>query len=420
MKPKVTQLLACAIAAALVGLPAVASAATAPARPRDSIEQIERFWRKHFRQISEERFTRLRSLVFLARGEDPPDCGDVEIRARDLRGNALYCPKRDQIQFDFDGFGRQLLREHGPRATTIVLAHEYGHAIQQRLRTDLPSVIAELQADCYAGAFAGSTLRRRDDPDVVLARPLMALLGLSDPAGADPRRVSAHGTGFDRVAAFLDGVDQGVRRCRRYAKNPPKITTSRWTSPRDRERGGELDHSVIVGSFSRDLNAHYADVAAWLRKEWVSPPDPIEVTNLALCGASNGAAVWCGNDTVLVSSSDISQLERIGDVAAAAELGRAWAAGAQRRFPDVFMSDPSTTECLTGLWLGTMHPGAGQRKPGRVTLSPRDLDEVVEAVLVDDRRADKLGRLRALLDGFRIGLRECVRKDPQQPQPSDP
>jgi hypothetical protein len=420
MTPKVIQVLACTILAALVALPGVASATTAPANPRDSVEQIERFWRKQFRQVSRERFTPLRNLVLLARGEDPPDCGDVEIRARDLRGNALYCPKRDQIQFDFDGFGRQLLREHGPRATTIVLAHEYGHAIQRRLRTDLPAVIAELQADCYAGAFADGTMHRRDDPDVVLARPLAALLSLSDPAGADPQRMSAHGTGFDRVAAFLDGLDQGVRRCRRYAKNPPKITSSKWTSPEDRERGGDLDRSVLIDTFSIDLNTHYADVAAWLRREWIPPPDPIPVTSLELCGAPGGAAAWCAANFVMVSSPAMSKLERIGDTAAAAELGRAWAAGAQRRFGDALTPDADTTECLTGLWLGTMHPRAEQQRQGRVTLSPRDLDEVVEAVLVDDRRADKLGRLRALLDGFRIGLRECVRKDPQQPRPSNP
>ena len=46
--------------------------------------------------------------------------------------------------------------DFGDIAVTNVLAHEYGHAIQHQARLnkkDTPTLVAEQQADCFAGAY---------------------------------------------------------------------------------------------------------------------------------------------------------------------------------------------------------------------------------------------------------------------------
>ena len=49
------------------------------------------------------------------------------------------------------------LREaNGDMAITMVLAHEYGHAIQKMARLNkkgTPALVAEQQADCFAGVY---------------------------------------------------------------------------------------------------------------------------------------------------------------------------------------------------------------------------------------------------------------------------
>ena len=72
----------------------------------------------------------------------------------------------------------------------MVLAHEWGHAIQKR--TSLPSdhtIVVETQADCYAGAFTAWALHG-NAPHFQITRPdldraLSGFLLFSDPVGAN-------------------------------------------------------------------------------------------------------------------------------------------------------------------------------------------------------------------------------------------
>lgn len=93
----------------------------------------------------------------------------------------FYCPPDTTIYLDVTFFDQltQLGAEDGPLAEQYVIAHEYGHHIQnitgvmdeanrQGTGAESDSVRVELQADCYAGMWAG-TAATTVDPDTGVA-----------------------------------------------------------------------------------------------------------------------------------------------------------------------------------------------------------------------------------------------------------
>jgi uncharacterized protein len=106
------------------------------------------------------------------------------------------------------GFGRT----YGDFAVAYIVAHEYGHQIQDELGLfeqygqQVPTMNFELQADCFAGAWAHSAAQenRVDDEDVQEA--LDAALAVGDFDTANPGH---HGTPEQRREAWLSGFESG-------------------------------------------------------------------------------------------------------------------------------------------------------------------------------------------------------------------
>jgi predicted metalloprotease len=149
--------------------------------------------------------------VYYRSEEDPgPRCGNQAAPPK----NAFYCPPGDFIAWDESGLLIPYYVSAGDFAAAFVLAHEFGHAMQFRLpRQEALGVLAELQADCFAGAWSRHVQDQGQLEAGDLDEATLAVFSARDVPGTpftDPR---AHGSGFERTRAFTDGYEGGPARC---------------------------------------------------------------------------------------------------------------------------------------------------------------------------------------------------------------
>jgi predicted metalloprotease len=141
-------------------------------------------------------------------GESGPTCGGQP----SVAFNAFYCPSEDFLARD-ENLMAAGYRQIGDAWVYLIIAHEWGHAIQARLQTDQVSVAAELQADCLAGATlfgaADRGLLQFEQGDTEeLARTLAAV------ADDFPwTKESDHGDAQQRTASFNKGAQGGPQAC---------------------------------------------------------------------------------------------------------------------------------------------------------------------------------------------------------------
>ena len=139
-----------------------------------------------------------------------PSCGGEQAPPK----NAFYCPPGDFIAWDETGLMIPYYVQAGDFAAAFVLAHEFGHAMQQRLpKQERRGILNELQADCFAGAWS----RYVQDSGLLEAGDLdeatLAVFAARDVPGTDFTDPAAHGSGFERTRAFTDGYEGGPPSC---------------------------------------------------------------------------------------------------------------------------------------------------------------------------------------------------------------
>jgi len=127
-----------------------------------TVNSLRTYWIEAF-SGSEREFAEPETVLFS--GQVSTECGGATSAV-----GPFYCPVDQTIYIDlgfFDELETQFGAEGGPFAEEYVLAHEYGHHIQNLLGqleagrdagAEGGAVRTELQADCYAGVWGGNAV----------------------------------------------------------------------------------------------------------------------------------------------------------------------------------------------------------------------------------------------------------------------
>jgi uncharacterized protein len=204
------------------------------------VNSIQSFWSEELPRQANVRYTIARTELFS--GTTPTGCGTASTDV-----GPFYCPADQHVYLDTTFF-RDMLQgrlgaKGGPFSQAYVLAHEYGHHVQDLLGTmrrvhtlkggTSDSVRLELQADCYAGIWArhATTADDRtgqpfitglDHADVRRALDAAAAVGddriQRETSGQVDPETWTHGSAAERMRWFTIGREKGtLKACDTFA-----------------------------------------------------------------------------------------------------------------------------------------------------------------------------------------------------------
>lgn len=414
-----------------------------------ALADLEAYWEDTITELYGVRFEPLRGGYVPFGPTTPlPRCGQEQLRYEQVAENALYCPAADLIAWDRTTLIPDLQQRFGTLTVGMVMAHEFAHAVQNRAMTEGATVVLELQADCFAGAWVDDVddrIATFSTDDGALDQAIAGLLELRDTVGVPGYDQMAHGSGFDRVGAFQDGFEQGPSACAAYEDDPPDVVAIPFSGLNDRLTGGNLPTEQLLDPLGLDLDAFFDTYVTRAGGRWapvdelvfLDPADgPVRCGDSVVEGADLvDAAFHCVSDRThyLDGTSLVPALEQIGDFAVAGEIARLHAFAAQARLR--LDGDPAEEElhadCLAGAFAGaefaervpevrdpTRDPLEQERRrivdgmrPQQLRLSPGDLDEVVIAFLAfgSDGEASAFERTAAFRAGVVDGADACGR-----------
>jgi predicted metalloprotease len=186
---------------------------------------VQGFWRRELPRLGTQYHP---SKLVLFTEVTPGGCGTASAET-----GPFYCPADKKVYLDL-GFFRELSSRFGARggdfAQAYVVAHEYGHHVQDVLGTERKvralqarapsernalSVRMELQADCYAGvwghaAYAGGKVSRSEIADALDAAAAVGDDRIqSRMRGRVDRETFTHGSAAERQQWFQRGMQSG-------------------------------------------------------------------------------------------------------------------------------------------------------------------------------------------------------------------
>ncbi|MFI6028569.1 metalloprotease-like protein [Amycolatopsis magusensis] len=325
-------------------------------------------------------------------GAEPPPCTES---AATISGNAYYCSNGDVIVWDRAALLPVLTERFGGGGVLLVLAHEMGHAVQQRTGLGrggdrdsaalYPGIVIEAMADCYAGSFirwvvdgkAEHLQVEREELDSLMR----ALITFRDPLGTSHREASAHGDAFDRVSAFQDGFESGPRLCADITASNRAFTQRSFLSEEDAARGGNLPLPDLVPAISEDLGSYFSREMTQAGHEWSTPKiEPVTADPRCTAG-EQGAVAFCPeqNSVQLREDGTLGDIHtNIGDFATGTVLASRFGLSALAAAGKPTTGEPAQrgTLCLAGAYTGSL-----LNPQGEFTVSPGDLDEAVQVLL---------------------------------------
>jgi predicted metalloprotease len=392
------------------------------------IADLEEFWSKHYPDLYSSDWKPISGgyfAVYPTEGGPPPPCAS---EASDVAGNAFYCSTEDVVAWDAEGLLPELQSKYGDFVIPVVLAHEYGHAVQARSNFTARTVTSELQADCFAGAWS----RHAKDDGVFninagdLDDALAGVLDLRDTPGTSKIDPNAHGSGFDRVSAFQDGFDNGLESCKDYRDDQPMVLELPFSSASDAASEGNAPYDSIVNGVPYDIEDYWTQVYPEIANGAPWPPlrsiEPFDPDNPPMCGdqSAEGYSLFYCVPEDYVGWDNVVEMPEVyrqgGDYAVATLLATQWGLAALTRLNDTSDEKTSTLrgDCLAGAYTASV---IIYNRPETSTfhISPGDLDEGIKALLVFrgegdvERQGAGWARVKAFREGVLNGAEPCLK-----------
>ncbi len=389
-----------------------------------AISDIEQFWDSAYGSAFDGEFTPTRGVY----SWDSESFGGV-FCGMDTSGliNAGFCLDDKTIGWDRGVLLPALRRANGDMAVTMVLAHEYGHAIAHQAGLDdddTPTLVGEQQADCLAGVYMrwvaeGNSPRFTLSTGDGLNNLLAAMIAFRDPVlnESDPGvGANEHGSAFERVSAFQFGFTDDAASC--AAINSEEIEQRRGDLPvlLPDDQTGEL-------TVTEDSVRSIVDAMDILFAPSNPPALAFEAQDCPGVRMHPPAAYCPSSNTIVV---DVPELESIGtptqdgdggglvtgDNTAYSILVSRYMQAIQNERSGYELDTAEAalrTACLTGVATVKMTNEVTTPDGNTIALTAGDVDEAVSGILLNglvasDVNGDSVPSGFSRIDAFRVGV----------------
>ncbi|HVV09063.1 neutral zinc metallopeptidase [Amycolatopsis sp.] len=399
-----------------------------------TIADVEAYWGEQLPADFGVQFEPVKSL--LSYESDGPNqengCGDTKKNV-----NAFYCGADDSVAWDRSVLLPTMIQQFGPLSVVTVLAHEFGHAVQYRLKDQAgitkatPTIVKEQQADCFAGGYyrwvaEGKSQYFNVSTAEGLNSALSSLFLVRDSAGTSATDQQAHGTAFDRIFAFQLGFEKGPKDCAALnMQNIQPRLTERPFDQKDKSNGDTTIDDDSVAALKESLDAAFQGAN-------VTAPRITDDGGSCPSGPATPPASYCpGDNSVTIDLPALAALGKPvdseaewngddsgghGDFAAFSEIASRYTLGIQKGVGASIDNANAglRTACLVGAW------AAVASKRGKLRLSAGDLDEAISDLLrpdslvaadVNGKRVDAgFTRVEAMRTGYLQGSTPCTQQ----------
>jgi predicted metalloprotease len=280
-----------------------------------AMNDVEQFWQQTYSNFLKGTFTPIHQLISYD-SNDPsglPICGSDTYHLV----NAFYCAHDKVMAWDRGELVPAAQRLFGDMSVPALIAHEYGHAVQQMaglINRETPTIVAEQQADCFAGVYLRwvaeghsprFTVSTGDGLDQVLA----GVIAIRDPflTPQDTQLIDqGHGTAAERVSAFGKGFIRDAAACAAIDMEELKDRRGDLPMPQQSKPNGEAETKELA--ISEDT---IATLMATLGKIFSPKQAPVLSVDRARCpdGQANSPASYCPATNAVVV--DLPALQKI-------------------------------------------------------------------------------------------------------------
>ncbi|MET9027693.1 metallopeptidase [Nocardia sp. NPDC004168] len=392
----------------------------------NAVDDIQTYWRGEFGKEFQGEFKPVEKLLSWSAKAGRPESVEFCKESTYRLVNAAFCRLDNSIGWDRSVLLPTMEETFGKMSVVMVLAHEYGHAVQTMAKivgAKDPVIVKEQQADCFAGAFMRHvaegkakhfTINTSDGLNTVLA----ATVAIRDSDPDDPE--SVHGSAFERVTAVQIGFTDGPKACKGIDQD--EIDQRRANLPQsfsdDNGRGEYPITKQTLVELTKALEAilpiDHEPTYDYSRAK-INCPDGVVTEPVSYCPAANTIATdipgLAERGTSTSGADDPLPLKVTGDYNGyIVFISRYTLAVQQSRGQSLVGAKTGLrAACLSGVVTGKLAESGRPVDQGDIKLAAGDLDEAVSGLLTDGLAAsDAQGKTVpsgfSRVEAFRAGV----------------